>query len=276
MVRLDYGEERELLSQVVDRAELKCERCKSRARLDITKDRYDICCTKRLCNQSRSLWRDTVLEETRIPREQALGVLSLWMDNAPTKLICKLVGVEQKAVHRLLRKVSRIAVPRYYEQVEQIGGPDVIVEVDESKFGKRKFHRGHRVDGTWVLGATEKEGKRRIIMLPVANRTREVLLGVLSRFVHAESRTRSDMWRGYIGAVELFASHETVNHSLHFKDPVTGVHTNTIEGNWAAVKAQTPVSSRTRSFVWLYLLRFILKREYSENYTKELIKLLLW
>ena len=28
----------------------------------------------------------------------------------------------------------------------------------------------------------------------------------------------------------------TVNHSLHFKDPDTGVHTNTIEFNWRSLK----------------------------------------
>ncbi|KAI4293474.1 hypothetical protein PAPHI01_2748, partial [Pancytospora philotis] len=217
----------------------------------------------------------TVLEKTRIPSEVVLGILDLWMNCAPTKLICKLVGVERKAVHRLLRRVSRIAVPRYYERVGQIGGPGVVVEVDESKFGKRKFHRGHRVDGTWVLGAVEKASRKRILMLPVANRTRETLLGILARYVHFESRMRSDMWRGYIGAAKLFAAYETVNHSLHFRDPVTGVHTNTIEGNWAAVRAQTPVRSRTRRLVWLYLLRFMLRREYPKNYTEELIKLLL-
>ncbi|KAI4293291.1 hypothetical protein PAPHI01_2680, partial [Pancytospora philotis] len=194
------------------------------------------------------------VSRTLIPAEQALGILSLWMDGSPTSLICKLVKVDRKAVHRLLRRLSRIAVPRYYQRLGQIGGPDVVVEVDESKFGKRKYHRGHRVDGTWVLGAVEKTGKRRIIMLPVANRTREILLGILSRFVHPVSRMRSDRWKGYIGAAELFAAHETVNHSLHVKDPETGVHTNTIN-NWAAVKAQTPVRSRTRSLVWLYLLR---------------------
>ncbi|KAI4293219.1 hypothetical protein PAPHI01_2493 [Pancytospora philotis] len=276
MVRLDYSEEEHLLNQVVAQAELKCERCGSNGRLEISGNKHTIRCTKRLCYQGRSLWRGTALEDIKIPRVQALGILDLWMKCAPTTLICDLVGIERKAVHRLLKKVSRIAVPRYYEHVRQIGGPDVTVEVDESKFGRRKFNRGHRVDGTWVLGAVEKTGKRRIMIIPIENRTRETLLGLLSKYVHPESRMRSDMWRGYIGAAELFAAHETVNHSLHFKDPETGVHTNTIEGNWAAVKAQTPVRSRTRSLVWLYLLRFMLRREFRKTFTAELIKLILW
>lgn len=33
----------------------------------------------------------------------------------------------------------------------QIGGPYVDVEVDESKFVHRKFHRGRFREGTWVL-----------------------------------------------------------------------------------------------------------------------------
>ena len=35
---------------------------------------------------------------------------------------------------------------------EKMGGPDEIVEIDESKFGKGKYHMGKRVEGVCVFG----------------------------------------------------------------------------------------------------------------------------
>lgn len=37
-------------------------------------------------------------------------------------------------------------------------------------------------------------------------------------------------------------AHSTVNHEKNFKDPVTGTHTNTIEGRWFCVKRSLPRS----------------------------------
>ena len=39
-----------------------------------------------------------------------------------------------------------------------IGGPGVEIEIDidESKFGRRKYNRGRVVDGHWVLGGMER------------------------------------------------------------------------------------------------------------------------
>jgi len=37
-----------------------------------------------------------------------------------------------------------------------LGGCDVVVGLDESKFGKRKYSKGHRVEGVWILGMVER------------------------------------------------------------------------------------------------------------------------
>ena len=37
-----------------------------------------------------------------------------------------------------------------------IGGEGIVVEIDESKFGKWKYSRGHKVDDVWVLEIVER------------------------------------------------------------------------------------------------------------------------
>ncbi|KAI5151458.1 hypothetical protein ENBRE01_2150 [Enteropsectra breve] len=84
-----------------------------------------------------------------------LKILELWMQNEATKLISYITRVSKKAIWRLLKKVRRIIVPRYNYLVKQVGGSDIIVEVDESKFGKRKYNKVHHVEGIWILGMVE-------------------------------------------------------------------------------------------------------------------------
>jgi hypothetical protein len=46
------------------------------------------------------------------------------------------------------------------ESSHKIGGPNKIVEIDESKFGRRKYNRGHPVTGQCVFGGVERESGR--------------------------------------------------------------------------------------------------------------------
>ena len=50
-----------------------------------------------------------------------------------------------------------------------IGGPGKEVEIDESKFGRRKYNRGRVVDGHWVFGGMER-GRGDSFMVEVPRR----------------------------------------------------------------------------------------------------------
>ena len=74
-----------------------------------------------------------------------------------------------------------------YEEIimnksEAIGGYGKRVQIDESKFGKRKYHRGHRIEGQWVFGGIE-EGTRRNFMVCVEKRDAATLIPLIERSV---------------------------------------------------------------------------------------------
>ncbi|CAG8681395.1 8963_t:CDS:1, partial [Ambispora gerdemannii] len=115
------------------------------------------------------------------------------------------------------------------DNTNMIGGENIIVEIDESKFGRRKYHRGRIVEDIWVVGDIERTDEKRCFVQIVQDRIAETLHDVISKHVVSGSIVYTDLWRGYRGITELNMSHKTVNHSKNFVDPNTGVHTNTIE-----------------------------------------------
>ena len=46
------------------------------------------------------------------------------------------------------------------ENGEKLGRNGKLVQIDESKFGKRKYHGGHHVEGQWVFGRIEEDSRK--------------------------------------------------------------------------------------------------------------------
>ena len=56
---------------------------------------------------------------------------------------------------------------------------------------------------------------------------------------------------------------QTVNHTEHFVDPLTGVHTSTIEGTWNGMKMHICRQHFNREFIDGALMEFIWRRRYA-------------
>ena len=77
----------------------------------------------------------------------------------------------------------------------------------------------------------------------VPDRTRATLHAVIKKFIKKGTIIISDSWRAYPGLAEIEGynyTHLMVNHSLHYVDPTTGAHTNTIEAKWRSLKCAIP------------------------------------
>jgi len=70
----------------------------------------------------------------------------------------------------------------------------------------------------------------------VDQRDDATLLPIIQKVVVPGSIAWSDEWAAYRQLSSLGFTHQTVNHSEHFKDPATGTCTNHVEAYWCAVK----------------------------------------
>ena len=68
----------------------------------------------------------------------------------------------------------------------------------------------------------------------VTNRDAATLFPIIQAHIRPGTILWSDKWAAYnrVTRIPGVVGHQTVNHSLHFTDPATGVHTNAIESYW--------------------------------------------
>ena len=65
--------------------------------------------------------------------------------------------------------------------VVQIRGEGKTVETDESKFARRKYHRGHNTKLGWVFGGVGRGKAENCFLVEVRNRKAETLVVLIER-----------------------------------------------------------------------------------------------
>ena len=114
---------------------------------------------------------------------------------------------------------------------QPIGGPGHVVQIDESLVARPKRTRGHRVRGVpqrWILGGIDTTTND-AFLVEVPRRDAATLLPIIQRWVLPGSTVWTDEWAAYRQlTAQTGLAHATVNHSVTFVAPGTGVNTNLI------------------------------------------------
>ncbi len=146
---------------------------------------------------------------------------------------------------------------------EQFEGPGIECEIDESKIGKRKYHRGCRVESDWVFGGREKFEKSNIYMFVVKNLTRDELLTLIKKWIKPGSIIHSNCWKPYETLGQEGYTHLKVNHIIQFTNPETGANTNCIEN----AKQVQPSYGTVHAHVQSYLAQHLWRRTFRTRNT---------
>lgn len=234
-------------------------------------------------NQHRKkqyLTKGSFFETSMLQLSQIVEIIYLWSAEIPIKQISSFTGISKKTLVQWSQYLRDICSWKLVTDPLMFGGPGKRVQIDESKFMKLKHHRGeprgNAVEG-WVFGIYDEESKN-VHFQFVNNRKRETLFPIIKRVVLPETLIWSDEYATYTGGpnrnidlptpLSLLGpyQHQFVNHSEHFVDPITGCHTNSIEGSWALCKRKFKYMFGTSSnHIPSYLDEFIWRRRFVDG-----------
>jgi hypothetical protein len=216
------------------------------------------------CRLTYSIRRDSWFSRSKLPLKTIIEVVYYWTQDLPQDYVQFECGIGSgHTIVDLFMCCRQVCYEILEHGDDMLGGVGKIVEIDEAKFGRRKFHRGKRVDGVWVFGMVERgSNSSRCCLMTVDKRDEETLLGEVVKFIAPGTTIISDCWKAYSRLNELGYVHLTVNHSVGFKDHATGAHTNSIEGLWNLVRRSFPKFGTTKNMYASYLIEFIYRRRY--------------
>ncbi|KAI6648543.1 hypothetical protein LOD99_8023 [Oopsacas minuta] len=193
-------------------------------------------CPEKSCKKFASMRIGSFFEGAHIPLTELVEFLYFWADNLQTTaFLHKNLGSGEHTITDWKNFLRDLCVEEFLVNSQPIGGPGHIVEIDESKFVHRKYSGARMLSGQWVFGGIDRETKD-IFMIPVQDRSAATLVPLIQRYILPGTTILSGEWASYNSIPAASFQHLTVNHSLNFVDPTTGVHTQTVESTWGDAK----------------------------------------
>ena len=202
-----------------------------------------------------SIRHNSWLIDSKLKLEIILEFMYLWSQAFSIKEIMHELRLTNKTVIEWSTFLRECCVSTIIDASKGIGGNGVEVEIDESKFGKRKYHRGHRVEGQWVFGGQEKYDKSKLFTLEK----------LIKKWIKPRSITHSDCWKAYSKLLQMGYTHVTVNHSKEFMNLETAACTNAIESEWHHAKLLMPRYGVHKGLHAGYLAEFMWRRKYHNS-----------
>lgn len=231
----------------------KCEKCNANTILNLNKKLY--VCRNYKCRKSISIFYNSLFSKLKIPINDILYILYNFLIKTSNDGLCASTGISRDTIYTYFNMFRSLIFESIDKNIK-IGGPGIIVEIDETKIGKK---------GLWVIGGVERDNRNNIFMEILTERNENKFNDIILKYVYKGSIIYTDTWGYYDKLEKLGFEHKTVDHNKYFKDPITGVHINTIEGKWAIIKLNINKSNRNKKTFEKHLYEYIWRTKNKEK-----------
>ena len=138
--------ERKLMELGVLNSTLTCRKCGEGMKIIEKRSKLVFRCRKGSCGKVDVSCRiGSVFFASKLSCRQILKVGRSWLQGESRIAAARSSRVNTETLTMWYMCFRELIATSLSETEQKIGGPGIVVQVDETKLGKRKFHRGHRV-----------------------------------------------------------------------------------------------------------------------------------
>lgn len=171
--------------------ERSCPMCAGEMSLSRCEDRSDG--LKRECrkqvngrrhNTEVSIRKGSRFDNSKMTLKEILKLTCWWCQDFDQAQLKHKLGLAE-STGGLGQLLSRSLRNHSTKKSEKLVGNGKVVQIDEIKFGKRKYLCGHHVEGHWVFGGIEDDGKK-CFLVAVEKREEQTLLPIIQNGLSLE------------------------------------------------------------------------------------------
>ena len=186
---------------------------------------------KKKCSYSISKFTGTFMERSKLPAYKIVLFVNIFV----RKHFSHDIVIENLQINKSTsvdwRSFCSEVCENWLHHQEPIGGENVVVEIDETLMVKRKYNCGRELSQVWLFGGIERVSKK-IFIIPLVDQKRDAatLIPLIHKYIKAKSIIISDAWKAYAKLSEYDYTHQVINHSENFVNPLNkNIHTQNIE-----------------------------------------------
>nr|XP_022903262.1 uncharacterized protein LOC111415684 [Onthophagus taurus] len=230
------------------------------------------------CRKNVSIRAGSFFQNSKLKLTQILDIVYGWAREHPQYEAARDAKLGERSTHTIVDWYNfcrDITEQHLVDNPTQVGGFDEntllskTVEIDESKFFHRKYHRGQWREGHWVFGGIER-GSGNCFLVEVPDRTENTLTPIIERYVLPGTIIISDGWRAYRNINQIgggIYEHEVITHEENFVNPDDPtIHTQNVENMWMRAKRKLKRQCGTSEALFTsYLHEFIWRNKFKSR-----------